>query len=80
MPWDIALKELNIDKDFSGSFKDREDNIHNNPSGALVAVDKNGNYKTLDYFKKELSDNPVFMLSSFETEIMKQAAFEKIEY
>ena len=80
LPWDIALKELNIDKDFSGSFKDREDNIHNNPSGALVAVDKNGNYKTLDYFKKELSDNPVFMLSSFETEIMKQAAFEKIEY
>ncbi len=80
LPWDMALKELNIDKDFSGSFKDREDGIHNNPSGALVAVDKNGNYKTLDYFKKELSDNPVFMLSSFETEIMKQAAFEKIEY
>lgn len=80
LPWDMALKELNIDKDFSGSFKDREDNIHNNPSGALVAVDKNGSYKTLDYFKKELSDNPVFMLSSFETEIMKQAAFEKIEY
>lgn len=80
LPWDMALKELNIDKDFSGSSKDREDNIHNNPSGALAAVDKNGNYKTLDYFKKELSDNPVFMLSSFETEIMKQAAFEKIEY
>ena len=80
LPWEDALKKLNIDKDFSGGFKDRNDNIHNNPSGALVAVDKNGNYKTLDYFKKELTDNPVFLLSSFETEIMREAAFEKIEY
>ena len=80
LPWKEALKKLNIDKDFSGGFKDRNDNIHNNPSGALVAVDKNGNYKTLDYFKKELTDNPVFLLSSFETEIMREAAFEKIEY
>lgn len=80
LPWDKALKELNIDKDFSGSFKGRKDNIHANPSGALVAVDKNGNYHTLDYYKKELSENPVFVLSSFETAIMREAAFEKLEY
>lgn len=80
LPWKEALKELNIDKDFSGSFKDRKDNIHNDSSGALVAVDKNGNYHTLDYYKKELSENPVFVLSSFETEIMREAAFEKFEY
>ena len=80
LAWEEALKELNIDKDFSGGFKDRKDGVHDNPSGALVAVDENGNYHTLDYYKKELTDNPVFLLSSFETEIMREAAFEKIEY
>lgn len=80
LPLEKALKELDIDKDFSGSFKDRKDNIHNNPSGALVAVDKNGNYHTLDYYKKELSENPVFLVSNFETAIMREAAFEKLEY
>lgn len=80
LPWEKALKELNIDKDFSGGLKDRKDGVHDNPSGALVAVDKNGNYRTLDYYKKELTDNPVFLLSGFETEIMRDAAFEKFEY
>lgn len=80
LPWEEALKELDIDKDFSGGFKDRKDNIHNNHSGALVAVDKNGNYHTLDYYKKELSENPVFLVSNFETTIMREAAFEKLEY
>lgn len=78
--WEEALKELNIDKDFAGSYKDREDGIHNNPSGALIAIDKEGNYRTLDYYKSELTDNPVFMISNFETEIMKEAAFEKLNY
>ena len=80
LPWQEALEKLNIDKDFSGSYKDRNDNIHNTPSGVLAAVDEKGNYHTMDYYKDKLTDNPIFMLSNFETAIMREAAFEKIEY
>ncbi len=78
MPWQEALKKLNIIDDVSGSAKDRNDGIHNTPSGVLTAVDKKGNYYSLDYYKKELTDNPMFMMSDFETSIMREAAFEKI--
>lgn len=80
LPWQEALEKLNIDKDFSGSYKDRNDNIHNTPSGVLVAVDEKGNCHTMDYYKDKLTDNPIFMLSNFETAIMREAAFDKIEY
>ena len=78
LPWQEALKKLNIADDVSGSAKDRNDGVHNTPSGILVAVDKEGNYHSLDYYKKELTDNPMFMMSNFETSLMREAAFEKI--
>ena len=80
LPWEEALKKLNISDDVSGSAKDRNDGVHNTPSGILVAVDKEGNYHTLDFYKKELTDNPMFMMSNFETSLMREAAFDKIEY
>ena len=79
-PWQEALKKLNIADDVSGSAKDRNDGVHNTPSGILVAVDENGNYHSLDYYKNELTDNPMFMMSNFETSIMREAAYEKLEY
>ena len=80
LPWEEALKKLNIADDVPGSAKDRNDGMHNTPSGILVAVDKDGNYHTLDYYKNELTDNPMFMMSYFETSLMREAAFEKLEY
>ncbi|MDO6994452.1 DUF4026 domain-containing protein [Brachyspira innocens] len=79
-PWQEALKKLNIADDVSGSAKDRNDGVHNTPSGILLAVDNDGNYHSLDYYKKELTDNPMFMMSYFETSLMREAAFEKLEY
>lgn len=79
-PWQDALKKLNIANDISGSANDRNDGIHNTPSGILAAVDKEGNYHSLDYYKEELTDNPMFMMSNFETSLMREAAFEKLEY
>ncbi|WP_295158796.1 DUF4026 domain-containing protein [uncultured Brachyspira sp.] len=80
LPWQDALKKLNIDDDVSGSIKDRNDGVHNTPSGILAAVDKENNYHTLDYYQNELTDNPMFMMSNFETSIMREAAFAKLEY
>ncbi|WP_304354460.1 DUF4026 domain-containing protein [Brachyspira innocens] len=79
-PWQEALKKLNIADDVSGSAKDRNDEVHSTPSGILLAVDNDGNYHSLDYYKKELTDNPMFMMSYFETSLMREAAFEKLEY
>ena len=79
-PWQEALKKLNIADDVTGSAKDRNDGVHNTPSGILLAVDADGNYHSLDYYKNELTDNPMFMMSYFETSLMREAAFEKLEY
>lgn len=80
MPWQDALGKLNIYNDISGGANDRNDGIHNTPSGILVALDDNNNCHTLDYYNKELTDNALFYMSTFETSIMREAAFEKLEY
>lgn len=80
LPWEEALKKLNIEEKVLGSAKDRNDNMHNTPSGILVAVDDKGKYHTMDYYKKELTDNTVFCLSNFETAIMREAAYKKLDY
>ena len=80
LPWEEGLKQLNIANDITGSTKDRNDGVHNTPSGILVAVDNEGNYHSIDYYKKELTDNPMFMMSYFETSLMREAAFEKLEH
>lgn len=79
-PWQEALKKLNISENVLGSAKDRNDNMHNTPSGILVAVDNDGNYHTMDYYKKNLAENPVFGLSNFETAVMREAAYTKLEH
>lgn len=78
LPWEVALEKLKLDKNILGGLDDRDDGIHNTPSGILVAVDDKNKYHTMDYYKVRLTDNPIFYLSNFETSIMRHAAKSKI--
>lgn len=77
-PCEVAFEKLKLESDILGGLNDRDDGIHNTPSGILVAVDNKKKYHVMDYYKERLTDNPIFYLSNFETSIMRYAAKSKV--
>ncbi len=76
-PFEEAIKKINIDDKFIGVNKEDR---YNNDTLVLIAVDDDNNYHSLEYYREKLSSNPIFMLSNFETSLMREAAFEKVDY
>ena len=76
-PFEEAIQKIKIKNNFLGINKEER---YNNDTLVLIAVDNNNSYHSLEFYKEKLSNNPIFMLSNFETSLMREAAFEKVDY
>lgn len=74
--WEEALKDL--PKNILGGFADRDevDNVHAEPSGILFAVEE-GNMISPEIYAKTLADNPIYYITTAETERMSALAKER---
>lgn len=74
--WEEALKDL--PSDILGGLENRsgENNVHAEPSGILFAVEEN-NLISPQIYTKTLSDNPIFYISTDETNRMSALAKER---
>lgn len=76
LKWEEALKDM--PQDILGGMTDREgdDNDHTGPSGILFAV-QDGNRTSPEIYASTLAENPIFYISSEETERMRILAKER---
>lgn len=75
-----ALKLFNIKDDAVGGLNDRDDYLHINNSGTLVAVDKKTDEKkSMEFYRESLLAVNMVFLSSFQTFLMSQAAMLKVD-
>lgn len=74
--WEEALKDL--PKNVLGGFADRDevDNVHAEPSGILFAVEE-GDMISPEIYAKTLADNPIYYITTSETERMSALAKER---
>lgn len=74
--WEEALKDL--PKNILGGFQDRDevDNVHAEPSGILFAVEE-GDMISPEIYTKTLADNPIYYITTAETERMSALAKER---
>ncbi|NDW10569.1 DUF4026 domain-containing protein [Dysgonomonas sp. 520] len=77
--WEEALNDF--PKDILGGMADRdgEGNVHAEPTGVLFAVEDN-NMVSPEIFASTLADNPIFYISTEETERMSALARERFAY
>lgn len=76
LKWEEALRDM--PQDILGGMTDREgdDNDHTGPSGILFAV-QDGNRTSPEIYASTLAENPIFYISSEETERMRILAKER---
>lgn len=74
--WEEALKDF--PSNVLGGFADRDevDNVHAEPSGILFAVEE-GNMISPEIYAKTLADNPIYYITTAETERMSALAKER---
>lgn len=82
VPWKEALQSCE-DIDIGG-FADRQDGHNENTSVIFVYPSKddyeNGHYEHVSIYNEVLAENPIYMLTTKETERMKALAFERFDY
>lgn len=81
--WEHALAKF--PEDILGGVGDRADNdgepnIHADPSGILFAVDKDGEFVSPEIHAKALSEDPLYFISTEETNRMSALARERYPY
>ncbi|WDV44882.1 DUF4026 domain-containing protein [Clostridiaceae bacterium M8S5] len=83
VPWEKGLKkikqELKIEEIIVGGKEDRQDGLHDRPSGILFAV-KDKQFTHPSIYHGLLQDNPVFYVTTSETDRMSSLAKERFEH
>lgn len=76
LKWEEAVNDF--PKDILGSLKDREgdSNVHTDPSGILFAVE-DGNMVSPEIYASTLAKNPIYYITTAETERMSDLAKER---
>ncbi len=74
----LALKLANK-QSIVGGYEDRDEE-HLGGRSAIFVIDESSNYKLVNSIVEELSDNPIFWISSKETKRMSAKAVETYEY
>lgn len=74
--WEEALKDLPANILGGASDRDEVDNVHAEPSGILFAVEE-GNMVSPEIYARTLAENPIYYISTEETERMSALAKER---
>lgn len=82
VPWEEAINHY--DNDMLGGKLDREESHNENTSGIFVYPTsedyEKGQYAPISIYDEHLHDNPIYMITTKETERMKALAAERLEY
>lgn len=83
LPWEKGLKRLEkgfiFKKNILGGSQDRDDGVHDGPSGILFAIEDK-KIVSPNIYAQKLEENPVFFLTTDETIRMSMLAKERIEH